>query len=354
MEAEETDAQVNRLDVLLSGRASSSPANGTLDPLLKTAARLQRMGDAYPTAAFARTLEARLRQEAATLASRRHHRPQWLVAAVAAAVLLFAGVGFSLTAAAQAGPGSPLFGLRQLEQHVRVQLVTDPRSRAQLQVGYAQQSLTELENALHQGNTTAYHDALDNFLTAYGDAKQSVATVPMGDQRTTLDATLASLRTRATNDLYGALGNMSWDDRLRTTAALGSLGNAVPVVKQVTYSRGSVAPGNGASGSGEGLLIQIHGAGFALGAVVYVNGQPIGDVRRVTPNDIQVVLRGMTTLAPGTAIGVGNPDGTAAQTTTVARGNIPPQQTPTVMPTATPNDHGGHHGGNSTGTGSHG
>lgn len=352
MAAEETDEQFNRLDALLSGHASPSPADRALDPLLKTAATFQRMGDAYPKAAFARALEGRLRQETSVLAARRHRRPYWLVAAVAAAVLLFVGIGFSLTAAALAGPGSPLYGLRQVEQRVRVQLVTDPQSRAQLQVGYAQQSLTELENALHQDNTSAYRDALANFLAAYGDATKAMTTVPTSDQRTALETNLASLRARATGDLYGAIGTMSWGDRLTTTSALGALGNSVPIVKQVTYAHSSGTPGNGAPGNGDGLLVQIHGAGFAPGAVVYINGQAMGDVRRVTPNDIQVVLHGVATLAPSTVIGVRNPDGTAAQTASVSRSSLSPQETPSATPTATPNGHGDHHGG--SGTGSHG
>jgi hypothetical protein len=96
----------------------------------------------------------------------------------------------------------------------------------------------------------------------------------------------------------------------------------------VTYSSGKNVAGAGATGAGNnsaGLILHIHGSGFVAGAVVYVNGQQQGAVSRVTRNDIQVTLSGVTSLAPGTTIGVEDPDGTAVEYTLTDGAAVSPQ-----------------------------
>lgn len=374
--------QANRLDALLSQTVPSSSIDATLSPLLNTAGMLSQWGQIQVNPSFADALEAKLMHEmdatiqhdASTLeqipiqetsgngarpaesrtlntragvilpesprqrgrlASRR--RIVWQLAA-AAAILVCIAVPLSV-AAAHAEPGSPLYALRRLEQGVQAGLTLDPASRAGLRLGFARDSLTTLEHAINKGDQAAYLDALSSFVVAYKDAKDAVADVPAADQRAPLQNTLEGLRVQASTDLYQALGGMNWANRLTTTTALGQLGNSVPHINQVTFARGA----SNAS-SGDGLTITIHGNGFASGAIVLINGQPSGQVRKVTPEDIQVSLPGLLMLDAGTVVGVENPDGTATEIAVSAHG----KPTPQGEPTKTPNNHSDQHG--ATGT----
>lgn len=374
--------QANRLDALLSRTVSSSSFDATFAPLLNTAGMLSQWGQIQVNPSFADTLEAKLMHEMdatiqhdaptleqisiqetsgngvrpaesrtlntragvilpgsprqrGRLASRR--RIVWQLAA-AAAILVCIAVPLSV-AAAHAEPGSPLYALRRLEQGVQAGLTLDPASRAGLRLSFARDSLTTLEHAIKKGDQAAYLDALSSFVVAYKDAKDAVADVPAADQRAPLQNTLEGLRVQASTDLYQALGGMNWANRLTTTNALGQLGNSVPHINQVTFARGA-----GNASSGGGLTITIHGNGFASDAIVLINGQPSGQVRKVTPEDIQVSLPGISMLDAGTIVGVENPDGTATEIVVSAHGKPTPQS----EPTKTPNSHSDQHG--ATGT----
>lgn len=374
--------QANRLDALLSRTVSPSSFDATLAPLLNTAEMLSQWGQIQVSPSFADTLEAKLMHELdatiqhdaptleqisiqetsgngarpaesrtlntragvillgsprqrGRLASRR--RIVWQLAA-AAAILVCIAVPLSV-AAAHAEPGSPLYALRRLEQGVQAGLTLDPASRAGLRLSFARDSLTTLEHAIKKGDQAAYLDALSSFVVAYKDAKDAVADVPAADQRAPLQNTLEVLRVQASTDLYQALGGMNWANRLTTTTALGQLGNSVPHINQVTFARGA-----GNASSGDGLTITIHGNGFASGAIVLINGQPSGQVRKVTSEDIQVSLPGISMLDAGTIVGVENPDRTATEIAVSAHGKPTPQS----EPTKTPNSHGDQHG--ATGT----
>lgn len=354
MEVDEANERANRLDALLSEHVSPSADDEMLMPLLRTAAAFRQSGNIYPRSEFVRDLWGKLERQDAAMAIRRR---LLRASAIAAAILLLVGVGFTLTAAvSQAGPGSPLYGLRKWEQGVAIGFTFDQRSRAQQRIGYAQDSLAALETVIKQNDYTTYPAALSSFWDNFAAAQSEVSKVSAGSERDALNAQIESLRTRATGDLYGALTGMRWSERLATTKVLGKLGNSVPHIQRVTYAHAADVPLAGTLGSTPGnsddLLIQIHGEGFVAGAVVYINGRPVSDVRRVSRNDIQVVLHGVTTLAPGTIVGVTNPDGTADEFRSVSRGNASSQG----IPTATPNSHGDHNGdsGTGTGTGSHG
>src|SRR5258707_10541742 len=106
-------------------------------------------------------------------------RPLWQM--VAAAVLV-PGAGVSaLTAAAAAGPGSPLFGLHRAEQNVRVQFASSQSDRVRLHLSYADEALSQLDRAVaQQAGDPAYRAALTTFLTEQRAAAQGVAALPAG------------------------------------------------------------------------------------------------------------------------------------------------------------------------------
>ena len=397
---EQSEDWVDRLDDLLSQRATPTEADSWLLELLRDAETFQPFQspvDIQPDPAFADRLEARLMDEvdrlhgtpavthaasalpvpavpqlqSARMVVVRSEKPtessvaqgasgpqkakrrfaRWTYVAVAAAVLL-ALIGTSLAIAIHATPDSPLYGVRRLEQHVQVQLASDPVERARIQLGFAHDALVTLETIINQRDYTHYSVNLAEFQGAFQDADAAVAAVPSGSDRTALEASLTTLRGQASSDLRQALAHVNWTNRLKTTDVMGKLRNTVPIIKSVNNTKGSAPGSRGPAGggvagggvAGNGLTIHIHGNGFIIGAVVYVSGQVASAVTRVTPNDIQVLLPGVPSLAPGTVIGVSNPDGTAAEFTLIHGVNSPSQGTPVSTPNTHSSDSRGSNG----------
>lgn len=383
---EQSEDWVDRLDDLLSQRATPTEADRWLLELLHDAETFQPFQaqiDIQPDPAFADALEVRLMEEvdrlhgvpAATHAANalpvpavpqrqntrmvvvRSEKPigpsvaqgasgpkrarrrlaHWKLVAVAAAVLAL--IVTPLAIALYATPDSPLYGVRRLEQHVQVQLAADPADRARIQLGFAQDALIALETVITQRDYTHYSVNLAEFQSTFQDAVTVVDAVPSGSDRTDLETSVATLRTRASDDLRQALAHVNWSNRVKTTAVMRKLQNTVPVIKSVNIAKGSTPGSRGPAGSGgvagNGLVMHIHGTGFDSGVVVYINGQPDGELTRIAPNDILVVLPGTASLPPGTVVGVSNPDGTAAQITLPDGLGSPMQGTPV----STPNTH---------------
>lgn len=332
------EASAERLDALFTARlrgGSSLPGNEQdteFAPLLEAAERFAVFSQAQPTPTFARELEARMLAHAERMSQpgrqpgrarqsplpvvlsewspRRMRRLRW--PAVAAAMLLV-GVG-SLTAAAAAGPGSPLAGLSHLEEGVRLQFAQGPGERAQVHLHYAQQALDALRGTVTGAD---YRVALAQFKTELAAASADLATMPPGSSYTDLAAQLATLQAQARQVLLGGLAGHDWSDRLAATDVLASLGVTVPTISHVSISAPPGAEGVGAAtgvSTPQSIEIQVSGTGFTPGATLYVNGQPAGTILTSTPG--RLVASEMT-LAPRdiTSVGIGNPDGTAASTT---------------------------------------
>jgi hypothetical protein len=366
----------DRLDALLSaydGGAVWMPvaADDELAPLLAAAGRLAPLRTAAPAGDFAGALETRVLARAATLASRsastatadraaseaafsvrsaprqasgargghadRMRRlPRVFWPAVAAAVLLVVGVG-TLTAAAAAGPGSPLYALHRWEQSVQAQLATSAADRVRLHLANARDALAALESsAVRHAGDPAYSDALATLQAEDQAAATALADVPAGAEHDTLAGQLADLETAERQGLLAALPNLGWSDRLATTHTLGMLGAPVPQVTGVQVQQV-------ADGHGHDWLITVTGSGFQPDALLVVNGRPVGQVAAVTADSLTVALTDgeLRRLAQGG--GVENPDGTAAALTQFS--------VPSQAATPSPGDHGkGGHGKDATPT----
>jgi hypothetical protein len=254
-------------------------------------------------------------------------------ALAAAVVLTF--VGGAMAVAAAAPPGSPLYGLHRWEDGVRVSLAASPAERTRLHLRYATDALVALDRAVaqRQGNP-AYGDALATLRREQAAAARDLAQVPAGPERDALTAQMTSLRTHARYDLRAALSSRAWPDRLTTTSALAELGDAVPSVAHAIV----VHEGD------RRWQVTLSGAGFQPGAVLLVNGVPVGTAHVVSPSLLTAEVGDVASLRH-MALGVGNPDGTAAETGSVD----------TASATPTPGggeDHGGQ--GSGTGKGGHG
>lgn len=382
----------DRLDTLLARRLSGVSSldapldyDDALEPLLAAAGALQPLRDARPSAAFTATLEERLlavvtaksashapdpaplgsldslNEVSATAATtadlaslpnirpartvrpaRPMRRPRILWPAIAAAVLLLAfGV---LTAAAAAGPGSPLYGLHRIEQSVHVALAGNPADRMRLHLSYASDALIAANAAAHAGDNATFGDALATLRSELAAASSELANIPPGGDYDTLSAQLVSLRSRVISNLRSDLPPLSWSSRLAATDALAAFGNDVPRVTGATAQRARDA-------STHSWHVVITGSGFAPGAQLLVNGQPAGTVVSVTTTTFVADYTAPNGESPG-ALGVANPDATAAQTQHITV--VPPGQDITPGPTNTPGaGSGGDHGGG-TGKGGHG
>ena len=366
-----------RLDDILSGNAFPSPEHDPRDarlrPLVMTKHQLDHERYSQPNPDFANKLGARLFAEMDLMESEassrraknstksretlppRLARRLWLIGSrrrligtVAAAALLALVLGVATVVVAQATPDSPFYGVAQVIHNLETELRrrvpvlvsnTDQASQAQQQVIDAQSALKRLNSAIQQGDYAAYDTALQQFQDAYVAANKAITAVPAGDERNSLSQSLANVRTDATRQLHDALPGMSWDDRVLTTKTMQGLGAPTPDIRGFTFSRGRGPSAKDAAGSS--LTVVIHGSGFAAGARVYVNGKQAGSVVKVSSNEIQVVVRGITSFATSDVIGVGNPDGMAVQQLAVQQGNRSAQATPQPSVEATSNAQGG-------------
>jgi hypothetical protein len=320
-----------RFDDIVSGRAAPTPGDYPIFEEIHLFGRFTDHHGLEPDPAFRNRLRARLvgrdtvfttpTSPPAPTRKRFWNAPaprRVAFAAGMAALLTLVMVAALLPMVVQAAPDSPLFQVRRFELSVQLRLPLDPTTRTEALLSQAEDSLKLLEVSITSRDTHAYRANLTAFTADYTAARDAMDDVSPGSQRDEIQSRLATLRTHGTADLRQALPGMTWADRVQTTIALAKLGNNVPVVGKVTYARGNNLAGTGATGAGNnsaGLILHIHGSGFVTGAVVYVNGQRQGIVSRVTRNDIQVTLTDVTSLAPGSAIGVEDPDGTAAEYT---------------------------------------
>ncbi len=407
-----------RLDALLSQReqwngsrraASGAPSDDELAPLVAVVDRLSALRSANPAPAFARTLEAQLRSRADSLRAvgtmgavrtpaersptgqqstalppglRRlrpvlaahpiQRMPRVVWPALAAAVVLALIVG-TYAAAANAEPGSPLYGVKRAEQSVQVQIAPNDATRVQLHLQAADEALSQLNAAARSHDNGAYSTALATLHDEAAAASQTLETVPAGGDHDVLATQVSDLQTRMRQDLAANLSLVNWQNRLSTTTALGGLGVAAPHVSAVSVIRtggdghvdGAGGGIGGSTGDGHGSQpradqVTVSGSGFRPGATLVVDGHAVGKVVAITVTPTQIVaLVQDENVEHAHNIGVNNPDGTAAQTANIhvqdtqgdggsgddqhpgATPTATKSATPTATPTATPGDHGG-------------
>ncbi|WIG58460.1 MAG: hypothetical protein OJF49_001206 [Ktedonobacterales bacterium] len=359
------------LDLSLSSRTNAQAAlmaraeeDAEMAVALAAADHLLRLRSATPAATFARTLESRLLAHAATLAleaeesseaapfairvntslatpkNRLHvlRKTKLLWPLIAAVLTLVVGLG-TLTVAAAAGPGSPLYALHRWEQGVRAQLAPTAADRVSLHLENARAALAALDSAVarRQGDAV-YRDALATLREEDRAAASTLATMPPGAERDGLAAQLTALHAQELPDLFAALPVIGWQDQLTTTQALGDLGAAIPLVTSVTLQQ---LPSNGP----HGWQVTITGSGFAPAAQLVVNGSALGQVIASGPTQLVVEISDTERGLLERNAGVRNPDGTVTALTPLrelGQGGVPPQVTP---------GQGGSHSGNGNGNG---
>jgi hypothetical protein len=244
--------------------------------------------------------------------SRDIQRISWRVWTSLAAVILLALAITTFTVAANASPGSALYGMRRWQEDARTNLAMSDADRAKLHLQYATDALDALDDAIAQhAGTNMYDEALGRFTDELRQANDALAQVPPGTDHDTVSVSLEDLRARGRGDLRVALPALDWPGRIMTTSALGNLGEPVLILTQVSGVRSSV-PG------GHIWTITITGSGFQNGAILLVRQRPAGRVVSVTSTQMVAQLTAGEDTSLPRDIGVGNLDNTAATTDHVA------------------------------------
>ena len=369
------DDNAQNFDALLDAQKEEShdptvEANKEFAPALAVAERIAAGRDIVPSSDFAQTLKTRflelaeatqsdqnavapgapplapshptVRQTGYIRSALRSRRIQ--VATLAATLLIALGTGL-LIAAASAPPASPLYPIRRLGQSIRVQVTANKSDAARLHVAYADQALVSLRDAAQKQDLESYRVALATLVDEDSAAVAAVSTMPPGDQRTQLEATVAQLRAREVTGLRAALPALSWHDRISTTLALAGIGADTLSITNAEVSKAVKGK------DGQHLWqVTVTGHGFQPGAILLINESPRGVIISVA-DDLLIAQVEDGPIQGSASIGVGNADNTAASTHQIVRhdasdGSDGSQATPTATPT--PGNGGNPHGGTPT------
>ena len=230
-------------------------------------------------------------------------RRAWIAVLRIAAVLMVACVGV-LTATAHSLPGDALYGLKQAEHQFTLTFENNPQNRVSAQIDQLRSALVDLGAVVDDGRgDDAIRLALDTVAAKTIACRGEVAAVPAGSEREVAQRALDSILTEEEQTLRHQLDHVDWPIRLAFTQQLGALGDPVPTVTRVVVRQQF----NGM------LLITMTGSHFAPQAELIIDGRPAGMVSQTTPEQLVAVISNAA-LTPGAyAVGVRNPDGTAAQ-----------------------------------------
>lgn len=239
-----------------------------------------------------------------------HARPQrflmrraWVAAIGIAAVLVAACVGI-LTASARSLPGDALYGLKQAEYQFAVNFAGDSQGRASVQISQLHSALADLSTVVNDGRgEDAIRLALNVVAAKTNDSRGAVAALPAGAARDAAQHDLDGVLNEEDQTLRQLLDHVDWPIRLAFTQQLGTLGDPIPTVTHAIVR----AQSNGT------LEITLTGTHFAPQAELIIDGRPGGTVSQITPVQLVAVISASAWSPDDHALGVLNPDGTAAQ-----------------------------------------
>ncbi len=289
-----------------------------VDELVALALRVQAAPPLQVDPDFAQRLEQRVLVRNAALYLERPVRgwsfPHLLRAhpvfrvALSLCVLLFLGTGVLVAAAQVTNPDNPLYTVKHWEQQVQVSLANSPENQAQLDLQFAQDRLKTLVTLADAAHVQAYSETLVELDQQLIAASRTINALPAGAEHNRVESQLAILQTDARHTLQGLLPQLALPERLLTTDELGRLGDTVPHL----VSAEIVLP---AHPNGQ-AVISIAGDDIQPGAQLLVDTRLI-DVHGSLQNGWYVFVANWVGNQHPQRLGILNPDGTAAQTTTI-------------------------------------
>jgi hypothetical protein len=264
-------------------------------------------------------------------------RRAWVTLLRIAAVLIIAGVGI-LTASARSLPGDALYSLNQAEKQLTLTFAGAPQSRAALQIDHLRSALLDLNAVVKEDrDDDSIRLALDTVAATTSDSQEAVAALPVNSASGETQQALTNVLAEEEQVLRQLLNSVDWPIRLAITQQLGSLGERVPTVTNVV-----VRPQSDGT-----LLIKVTGSYFAPQAQLIIDGLQNGMVRQIASTQLVADSSNGAWYRGAYAIGVRNPDGTAAQLliNTVDENSSDEQDnnsnkhgTPIPYPTGSPDD----------------
>ena len=168
-----------------------------LAPLLALALEIRSSPDVAPRAAFQRDARARILGQIAGskpvtfwdrlrfigrgLNPQAERRPLmvWVLILSALATLLSGG---AVLAADSAVPGSALYGIDRSLEDFRLQMLDDPRQRAEFQLRRASERLREAETLSRRADVRNFEIAMDDYNREISDVTRAIDTAPPADR----------------------------------------------------------------------------------------------------------------------------------------------------------------------------
>jgi hypothetical protein len=227
----------------------------------------------------------------------------WVSVFRIAAVLMVVCVGV-LTASARSIPGDALYGLKQAENQFALTFASALQSNATLQIDQLRSAIIDLKTVVNDGrDDDTIRLVLANVVGKTSDSREAVATLPAGFEQEAAQRDLASILAEEEQTLRYLLVDVDWPMQLAFTQQLSALGDPVPAVVHVVIRTQS----NGT------LMITLTGSHFASQVELMINGRPTGMLGQNIPGQLVAVISNSLLSSGANAIGVRNPDGTAAQ-----------------------------------------
>ena len=291
-----------------------------VDELATLAHRFQSASPLQVDPGFARQLERRILLRNAALRLEKQsargpvfHRllrahPIFAAAFSLCLLLLLLGTGVLATAAQVSNPDNPLYAVKRLEQHVQISLASSSESQAALDLQFARDRLNTLPDLADPAHAQAYQQALTDLDQQISAAFKAINALPAGTYHDRLASELAALEADARQALRGLLSRLTFPERLLTTGELGRLGDHVPLLKSVEIVLPARPNGH--------AIISISGDDIQPGAQLLVDSQVV-EARSSLQNGMDVFVADWAGNQHPHSIGILNPDGTAAQTTTI-------------------------------------
>lgn len=317
-----------------------------VDGLVALAKHLQATPQLQVNSAFAGQFERRMlrhyleRQKQRTMggwAFLRFFRVHPVLATIATlclVLLLFSTSALAL-AAQVTNPTNPLYSLKQWEQHVRYSFASSPTDQAALDLQFAQDRLNALSYLADQAHTDAYLQALANLNQQFTTTASAINALPAGAQQAPLASELNTLESNARQKLRGFLHHLNLTENLATMTELARLGDTVPQLTSATL----ILPAH----PNTTATISLSGSGIQPDAQLLVNGKDLQVTGTVLHRQFVFVVNWNGDQHPW-SLGILNPDGTSAQTTSITITNANTNSTKNGNETGDKNGNGDNNG----------
>ncbi len=315
-----------------------------LEELVTLAQHLRSAPQVQVTPDFTRQLERRLRRRYAERHLQQGSRRRSPLALLRARPLLGTVLGLCvlvcllstgvLALAAQVSdPGNPLYAIRRWEQQVQVQFSGNAADQAVLDLQFARDRLNTLSGLADPSHAGAYRQGLLDLDRQLAAARSAIKSLPAGSQHERLAGELAGLQSDAIRVLRGLLPRLALPECLATTEELGQLGDTVPMLTRAAVILSTHSNGR--------ATISLQGSDLQVGAHLLVDDAVVEASGTYSPGQVVFVAPWPGDQHPQ-SLGILNPDGTVAQTTTITitgatNGN---QNVNDNKPTSTPTPHG--------------